>query len=88
MGKRKSVSKYRSKRRKFHGYQFTDPGKDCATELGTDIVRPSSADGPTNAADTENDYSCSSAKLVARPVFQGWQNCSSRNHVVQNVRAY
>ena len=38
--------------------------KDRAPKLGTDTTRPSSADGTANVADTENDFSCSSAKKL------------------------
>ena len=57
MGKRKSLGKYRSKRRKFHGNQFTEPadqGEDSATKCVIEMTSPASADGTTNDAD--NDF--------------------------------
>ena len=67
MGNRNSLGRYRSKTRKVHGNQFTEPadrGEDSATKRVIETTSPSSADGTTNAADTENDLSCSSAKKL------------------------
>ena len=67
MGKRKSMGKCRSKRRKCHGSQFTDTadqGEDSATKRVIETTSLSSADGTTNDADTENDLSCSCAKKL------------------------
>ena len=55
------MGRYRSKRRKFHGNQFTEPadqGKDSATKCIIETTSPSSADGTTN------DLSCYSAKKL------------------------
>ena len=73
MGKRKPLGRYRSKTRKFHGNQFTEPAvqsEDSATKRVIETTSPSSADGITNDADTENDLSCSSAKKL-RLSFEG-----------------
>jgi len=47
MGKRKSLGRYRSKTRKVHGNQFTEPadrGEDSATKRVIETTSPSSAD--------------------------------------------
>ena len=69
MGKRKSLNKYRPKRRKFSRNQFTvleDQELECTTAIATDTPRPSSssADKATSSADTESEISCSSAKKL------------------------
>ena len=88
MGKRKSLGRYRSKTRKFHGNQFTEPAdqsEDSATKRVIETTSPSSADGITNDADLENDLSCSSAKncdlalkVIRRNVIIIIYSCHSR----------